>query len=193
MDIACPCVFKILTYRLMIKNPEVLPDVTDSNYYCKACEKTLNGIYSFRKYLGFIHNLLEIPKFQEKPKDILLILMILTFTAAFVIKKLSARFSFNSHLLRLHSIGIQLFKDGSLEPDSDDPNSLCRACNRTFINKKAYRSHLVGVHKMALQPNGNAIPKFLQILMILTFIAVYAKEQKNRLLYIAPIVNIFII
>ncbi|KAG1067359.1 hypothetical protein G6F42_026520 [Rhizopus arrhizus] len=54
--------------------------------------------------------------------------------------------------MAVHAIYQSAPKKTSLDPYADDPNNNCRACQKSYNTKSAYRVHLRAVHQISLPP-----------------------------------------
>ncbi|KAL9543016.1 hypothetical protein PS6_009510 [Mucor atramentarius] len=66
-------------------------------------------------------------------------------------KKMASLRSVLDHRQAIHNTTHRLPKNVDLEPDADDPNFYCKACQKHLKQESAYRSHLRKIHHMVLK------------------------------------------
>ncbi|KAG2234652.1 hypothetical protein INT48_005804 [Thamnidium elegans] len=129
--------------------PDLTPIVNDPNNYCLSCEHTCSTRKNYLCHLISVHleEVLElyqgIDRKSPSKEDLAFKKYCADCQKVFLTKSL-----YCIHLDKIHGI-----KQDAVAADLDvnNPNNHCTLCDKTYLNKYAYRRHLVNAHNMLVR------------------------------------------
>lgn len=140
-----------------------IPDITNPDYYCRACKNSY-GVYSnYRRHLQDTHHFI-LPSstrttINSKRKSTSIRSGSLDKDRPHFCyecqKGYSDRYKYRRHLETTHKVvipAIKSSKDPNIVPDANDPNFHCRSCDQNYYFASRHRSHLRSTHQMTLEP-----------------------------------------
>ncbi|EPB89692.1 hypothetical protein HMPREF1544_03492 [Mucor circinelloides 1006PhL] len=106
----------------------IFPDPDDPNHYCRACDFTYARTSSYKQHCRYIHGMTSVKLgfARSKPDGI------------------------TDSYCKICDVRLSTPKKTNLEPDVDDPNNNCCACEKKFKSRCKYRKHLRLKHLMVL-------------------------------------------
>ncbi|KAI7907835.1 uncharacterized protein BX663DRAFT_492149 [Cokeromyces recurvatus] len=150
-----------------IRYPDLEPDPSDPDFYCRSCDHSYSSAYSFRTHLRRFHDIIienpsppqnsnrpiRYPDIKPDPNDP-------NFYCRSCDHVYSSFRSFKHHLAKFHNIIVEPppsrlsmqsincpIRYPELEPDPKDPNFYCRSCDHTYSSFRSFRTHLAQFHK----------------------------------------------
>lgn len=131
----------------------ILPDTHDPNFYCKPCQHTYKPLQIYRSHLKRIHNMDLTPLVKKTMYDPTISADVLKDpknTSCPICKcTYSNRNKYRRHMATIHKDGKntpvcrnETINSSNIQPDPNDPNLHCAACQRVYSNRQVYRHHL---------------------------------------------------
>jgi transposase-like protein len=151
--------------------PNVSPIADNSTSYCRSCNYQFARRRNYRLHLMTAHKvklepLKGVPRLKPQ-SNIIPIIDDPNNTCRSCNYQFVSKYAYRNHLMKTHkrkseSLPKRLEFEPlpkRLPPVVDDPNNNCRSCNYQFSGRRAYRKHLMNLHKLELEPSRKSIPK----------------------------------
>lgn len=131
----------------------ILPDIHDPNFYCKPCQHAYKSLQIYRSHLKRIHNMNLTPLVKKTMYDPTVSADVLKDpknTSCPICKcTYSNRNKYRRHMATIHKDGKntpvcrkETINSSNIQPDPNDPNLHCAACQRVYSNRQVFRHHL---------------------------------------------------
>lgn len=135
------------------QQPELTPDIPDSDSYCKKCERKYLTHKHYQHHLLRMHTKKRLPTSRSVlHPEIQPDLDSSDFYCAACEKQLSSKITYQFHLQRIHKVKQQhvhrAIKNKGALPDYNDPNYFCCACKSYLKSGVNFFRHVRKKHKM---------------------------------------------
>ncbi|GAA5817212.1 hypothetical protein MFLAVUS_010755 [Mucor flavus] len=135
----------ILPKPLRSKNPNIQPDIHNTDNFCTACEYATAALYN--DHLESEHrDAVTLPACLDLHNPMIISIRPIQIN---VLDGPDINDTDNRHLEYMHNIVLsdmeRLVYDGK-KPDNNDPNHHCAACEKTFAQRRNYITHLNRIH-----------------------------------------------
>ncbi|KAL7313120.1 hypothetical protein PS15m_006904 [Mucor circinelloides] len=147
-----------------------LPDVHDSNFYCRVCDRTLRSKFSFNSHLRAVHSIdPDQTLHPAKKRNVLLDIDDPDNYCTLCDLKFKDQSTFNQHLRSRHRIKRKLNttpltsnakSKQNVLPPSESQKFVCSVCKQRQPTLGHHRQHLRISHQMVLPPISHESPKF---------------------------------
>ncbi|KAL9539133.1 hypothetical protein MBANPS3_010453 [Mucor bainieri] len=132
-----------------IKHINAEPDIHDSNYYCKSCEKSYGDSPRYRHHLRYVHYmaLKPISSWKAPRKDIFPDPDDPNLYCRACERSYSLKTTYKRHCRFAHEMKHAQFTNTS-STSSVLVDSYCQACDKRLANMSSYHQHLFAVHNV---------------------------------------------